>query len=97
MKATLAQNGNQIVVSGSLTRDTISKGFEKKAIELLKAEQLVIDLSQVERGDTAGLAWLLLIVEQANKRNISLQFTNIPNDLQKLANLSAVSAFLPVQ
>lgn len=97
MKTKLSLNNDCIVVSGLLTRDAISKGFEKKATELLSQPQLKVDLSAVERGDTAGLAWLLLLVEQANQRNVALQFINIPEDLQKLAKLSAVSPFLPVE
>lgn len=97
MKTKLSLNNDCIVVSGLLTRDAISKAFEKKATELLSQPQLKVDLSAVERGDTAGLAWLLLLVEQANQRKVTLQFINIPEDLQKLAKLSAVSPFLPVE
>jgi phospholipid transport system transporter-binding protein len=87
--------GEESVVVGELNRTTISKSFEKKSKSLFSATKMVVDLSQVKKVDTAGLAWLLYIVEQANLNTCQLTFINIPQELLKLATLSGVDSFIP--
>ena len=56
---------------------------------------MIVNLSQVQKVDTAGLAWILYIVEQAILNTCQLTFTHIPQDLLKLACLSGVDSFIP--
>ena len=51
---------------------------------------LVLDLSGISHVDTAGLAWLIHIVSQLQQNHITLKLVHIPQQLQKLMQLSHV-------
>ena len=86
---------DEVTLVGELTRITITKSFERKSKKLIFNTNMNVDLSQVIKIDTAGLAWLLCIVEQAILNSCQLTFTNIPQELHKLASLSGVDSFIP--
>lgn len=86
-----AQNW-QIV--GELTRHTIS-GSQKKYFAVLAANtSQSVDLTHLTKVDTAGLAWLLALVEYAKSKQIELSYSQAPSELVKLAQLSHVDSFL---
>ena len=91
------QEKELVVFRGELTRETIDKRFEKKTVLLLSSTLLILDLANVERIDMAGLAWLLIMVEQAQKKSCELTLKNPSLSLLKLAKLSAVDSFLPIK
>lgn len=93
----ISKNGSDLVLEGNLTLQTITRQFEKKSIAMLSKEGNIINLVKVTKADTAGLAWMLLLIENAKKKETSIKFSNIPNELEKLAKLSAVDSFLTVQ
>lgn len=90
-------NNNQLVVSGELTREQVSRDFEKRSYQMISESCPVINLAQVSIVDTAGLAWLLAMLERAGEQNINLQFAEIPAKLENLAKLSGVAGFLPAK
>jgi len=94
-QVTLTITGEESVVVGELIRTTITKSFEKESKKLFSSIKMVVDLSQIKKVDTAGLAWLLYIVEQAILNSCQLTFIHIPQDLLKLARLSGVDSFIP--
>ena len=97
MKKIVFQQDNQrVVFQGDLTRETIDERFEKNTQPLLRASHVVLDLMSVSRIDTAGLAWLLMMVEQANHQSCQLAVHHAPENLLSLAKLSAVDCFLPI-
>ena len=83
-------------LEGQLTRHTVALINKKKSSSLLKKQNVILDLSKVTKVDTAGLAWLLLIIEQANTYSCNLSFENLSSDLIKLAELCSVDTFLPI-
>ena len=88
-----AQGG---ALSGDLTRHTVPKLAGNSVKELLKNENTVLDLAGVVTVDTAGLAWLLALIEEAEQSHQKLGFSHLPEDLLKLAKLSSVDHFLPL-
>lgn len=90
----MAENNNVLI--GELTRHTVMQISKKKIKELIAQQSAIVDLQQVTRIDTAGLAWLFSLLEQANTTNCQLSFSNIPTKLNKLINLSGVKGFLPL-
>ena len=89
-------------VDGQLTRHTVPLLSNKKSKALFKNAAAknataIVDLSKVTKIDTAGLAWLLSMVEKANILSCPLNFAHIPDDLITLAKLSSVDSFLPLQ
>jgi phospholipid transport system transporter-binding protein len=88
-------NPNQLDVVGHLTRDLIAK--LSSPAKWFNTPQLNVDLLQVASVDTSGLAWMLVVIEQSKQKNIQITFSNLPDDLVKLAKLSAVDELIPLQ
>lgn len=88
------KNNNVIVCDGQLTITNISKGVEKALIKLLDASVTEMDLAKVVKFDTAGLALLLLAIEKSQSLNSKISFTNVSEEIHKLAKLSGVDSFL---
>jgi phospholipid transport system transporter-binding protein len=87
---------DSIQLLGELSRHTVMSFSHQQLKTLLQSAKLQIDLSGLTKVDTAGLAWLLQMVETAAKRGCALQLTHLPPDLVKLAMLSGVTNFLPI-
>ena len=92
----LSKVSESLCVKGTLTRDFISLPLIGEAKVLISQQVSTVDLSEVCQVDTAGLAFLLLLIEEANKTSRPLSFQHLPEDLIKLAELSAVDSFLSV-
>jgi phospholipid transport system transporter-binding protein len=95
-KITLDITENNTVLAGELTRQTVMQISKKSIKQLVVQQSLILDLRQVTRIDTAGLAWLFYLLEQASIANCQLSFSNVPAKLNKLISLSGVEGFLPV-
>tara|TARA_R110000744_G_scaffold167351_9_gene284788 strand:+ start:6075 stop:6371 length:297 start_codon:yes stop_codon:yes gene_type:complete len=91
------QVDKKAIFSGALTRATITRAFDKKYRQLVNNERIVIDLAKVSQIDTAGLAWILLLIELAASKGCDISLVNLPDDLLKLAKLSAVDTLLPIK
>jgi phospholipid transport system transporter-binding protein len=96
-KITLNITTTGIELSGELTRHSIIQITKKSIKALFLPSSTTLDLAQIRRIDTAGLAWLFYLLEQASIENCQLSFTNIPTKLDKLIRLSGVAGFLPVK
>ena len=90
------QADQKAIFSGALTRATITRAFDKKYRKLVENKRVVLDLAKVNQIDTAGLAWILLLVELAAAKACDISLVNLPDDLLKLAKLSAVDTILPI-
>jgi phospholipid transport system transporter-binding protein len=90
------QADQKAVFSGALTRATITRAFDKKYRKLIDGKRIVLDLAKVNQIDTAGLAWILLLIELAAASACDISLVNLPDDLLKLAKLSAVDTMLPI-
>lgn len=91
------QADQKAIFSGALTRATITRAFDKKYRSLVNGESITIDLAKVNKIDTAGLAWILLLIELAITKSCKISLVNLPDDLLKLAKLSAVDTLLPIE
>lgn len=90
-----------VVVHGNLDRDTLTKDWwqrltnaERNSLTSLKT--CVFDLSDVERVDSAGLAWLVNAIRDGRKEGISITLREPPAKLLKLAKISDVDTLLPL-
>ena len=93
----IVQQDEELVVSGELTLKTITQSFEKKSYKLLTKTIKVLNFESVSKVDTAGLAWLLMMVEHAKNQSQIMHIINTPNELIRLAKLSSVEPFLPIK
>lgn len=97
----VGKNGD-IVVHGNLDRDTLSTNFwqrlsSQQQESLKNAGTCTVDLGDVERVDSAGLAWLINAVRDTNQNGVSMVIQHMPAKLHKLAKISDVDSFLPVK
>lgn len=83
-------------LTGQLTRQSIAGKQERTFAKLTKHQSQDIDLSGVSKFDTAGLAWLLALIEYANSKQTEITYSQVPIELVKLAKLSGVQALLPI-
>ncbi len=76
---------------GDLTHITVAS--ERLLNELIKKQHKTVyfDLSEVDRVDTAGLAWLIHCFSDLRQRGVRLELQHIPDQLQKLMLLGQVS------
>jgi phospholipid transport system transporter-binding protein len=89
--------GNLCVVEGELTRNSVPCVSNKQLKNIVSANDMTLDLSKVNKVDTAGLAWLCKLLAEANNCKSNLSFVNMPQQLIKLAALSGVASFLPIK
>lgn len=79
------------LIKGALTFSTIDKKTPQ-ALNLMQAAAIItIDLVQLDRIDSAGLALLIEWVKIARTSQIELRFKNIPAQLSDLAKLSDIA------
>ena len=93
--STSATEQDCLQVSGELVFAT-APGLLGEAASLFRGQrELIIDLGQVSRCDSAGLALLLEWLERGRSQGISIRFRNIPESLLRIARLSNVASLLP--
>lgn len=94
-QANIVLKHGTLVVSGELTRHSVALIQQSNYANWFAHSAVNVDLAQVNKADTAGLGWLFYLLEQAQNHTCQLNFSNIPNKLTKLINLSGVDGFLP--
>lgn len=92
------QGDNTFLLKGVLTMQTVS-GLAREAEPLLSASKgdVCIDLAQVERADSAGLALLIEWQRLARRCGFSISFRNLPAQLMQIARVSELHEILPIQ
>lgn len=90
---------NRYMVAGELNFSSVP-GLWKQGRELFGNgkngdKQLDIDLSEVSRSDSSGLALLLEWMRFAGKQGISIKFHNLPEQMRDIAEVCGVADKLP--
>lgn len=83
---------DQVSLEGVLTVDTVAESLLAQVFT--GASSLTVDLSQLTRIDTAGLAWLVLMFKQANHTQTNVKLVHPSDALTNLAKLSDVDKLL---
>lgn len=95
-KANIILNHGILAISGELSRHSVAKIKNDAYVDWFEHGAVKVDLKQVSKADTAGLAWLFYLLEQASYYACELSFSNIPDNLSKLITLSGVDGLLPI-
>jgi len=82
-------------VVGALTFETVPDLYQSSASWFEGTGELVLDLGQVGRTDSAGLALLIEWLRHAQAANRTLRFTNIPAPVQTLIRINGLQDALP--
>tara|TARA_B110000467_G_C18163640_1_gene391087 strand:+ start:382 stop:687 length:306 start_codon:yes stop_codon:yes gene_type:complete len=85
-----------LFINGELSRYSLALISNNNYSSYFEGNKVIVDLSQVTKVDTAGLAWLFYILEQANALSCQLSFASLPPKLHKLIALSGVDGLLPM-
>jgi phospholipid transport system transporter-binding protein len=94
--ANIVLNHGTLTISGELSRHSVADIKSNEYQNWLAHGAINVDLSKISKADTAGLAWLFYLLEQAEKYSCHLSFSNIPEKLTKLITLSGVDGLLPL-
>ena len=82
-------------VTGALTFETVPGLYRNSASWFAGTGELILDLAQVERADSAGLALLIEWLRRARVANRTLRFANIPAPVQTLIRINGLQDALP--
>lgn len=83
-------------VSGRLTRDSVVPLWNKRNMLCRASGDIVIDLSELEHCDSAGLAFLFALYSCQGSCNDSLRFVKASEKLMRLVQLSDLDEVLPI-
>jgi len=79
---------------GDLNLTTVPGVFAGVREALARGGGLVVDLADVERTDSAGLALLVACVREAGARGASIRLRNLPDDMLKIARVTGLDTVL---
>jgi phospholipid transport system transporter-binding protein len=95
--AAAVQRDGAIVVSGSITFDTVPGLFEQTRDWLENTgAPTSVDLRDVARADSAGLALLVEWLRLAKLHGRTLKFTNVPQQVHSLIRVNGLENALGV-
>ena len=91
------ENGSY-AIEGELNNQTvpdISKQLHT-LISTVEGKNITLDLALVSRSDSAGVALLIEVMQLAKSANLTLLFTNLPQQMKDIAGLSGLLEILPI-
>jgi len=88
--------GDRLLVDGPVTIGTVT-ALLAQSRTLLAPGVAVLDFKGVTEVDSAAVALALACVREARRRQLALSLVNLPEAMQHLAELYAVSELLQAQ
>lgn len=88
---------DSIQLSGELTFSTVNSLLAESAALFESISSLNIDLSAVTKSDSAGVALLVAWLRSAKQAGKQLVFSNIPEQMLIIADISGLDELLSVQ
>lgn len=95
--ATLSQRGAGVWHLAGVLDMTSVPTLRDAADTLVDAQEVLVDLCDVTRMDSAGLALLVDWQGQARGRRTKLRFRNLPADIAGIAEVYGLGAVLPAE
>ncbi len=89
----ITQEGDRLLLQGPVTIATVS-ALLAQARTLLAPGAAVLDFAGVTDVDSAAVALALECLREARRRKLALSLANLPEAMQHLAELYAVSELL---
>ena len=81
-------------VAGELTFDSVPAAWERGLRCFQGREQVVIDLGQVRRSDSAGLALILEWLREAKRAHTRVSLRNVPAQMLAIAGATSLEGLL---
>jgi len=96
-EASISDNGNgRLAIHGELSFASVPGVWAQWQALGGGQAGLDIDLSDVQRSDSAGLALLVECLRQAQQTGKSIRFFNIPTQMLAMARVSSLDQVLPL-
>lgn len=92
----ITREAGRIRISGPLTQQTVKALFDG-GLQPGSESVLEVDLSDVETVDSAAVSLLLAWLRDAQRNNVNLTFTHLPDNLLSLARMYGVADMLPLR
>ena len=92
----ITQQGDRLLLQGPLTIGTVS-ALLAQCRRLLAPGVAVLDFEGVTEVDSAAVALALECLREARRRQLALSLANLPEAMQNLAQLYAVSELLQAE
>jgi len=95
----LKQSQGHYLIEGELSMPTVP-AISKQFVELfssIEGENITIDLASVSRSDSAGVALLIEVIQLANTANLTLLFSNLPQQMKDIVEISGLLDILPLE
>lgn len=86
----------QFQVTGDLDFNTVPQVWKSSVVLFNGQKSLTVDLSGVNRSNSAGLGLLIEWMRYADSRGCSIKFLNLPEQMHQVAQLCGVEEKLPV-
>ena len=93
------QSKGVFAIEGELNMQTVPD-VSSQLLALLpttEGEKFTLDLASVTRSDSAGVALLVEVMQQAKLTKLGLSFSNLPQQMQDIAGISGLLDILPIQ
>ena len=90
-------DAQQYAISGELTMKNVPQVAQDTAPVIASMSgEVSIDLSQITRADSAGLALLIDWLRIARRENVSLHFERLPEQLLQIVQVCDLHSVLPI-
>ncbi|WP_087016656.1 STAS domain-containing protein [Thaumasiovibrio subtropicus] len=93
--AELVEREGRYFLIGELDRETVPVLWQGRNQQMPQQSPLVLDLSELTRVDSAGMAMLIHIAQDYQKNGVDFSVTNPPQQLVTLLRLSHAEGLLP--
>ena len=92
---TFEPDENRVIVTGELTFSSVNSLLKQSDVMFQSIAPLHIDLANIVRSDSAGLALLIHWIRNAYTENKEIVFQHIPAQLLAIASASDLNLLLP--
>lgn len=87
-------------IEGELNMQTVPDAAKHMA-ELISeltsvADNVTFDLAAISRSDSAGVAFLVDVMQLSQAANLTLLFSNLPQQMKDIAGISGLLEILPI-
>ena len=99
MQPKINTNGNgEYAIEGELNNQTVPVISQElvKLIPATEGKNITVDLALVSRSDSAGVALLVEVMQLAKSSDLTLIFSNLPQQMEDIAGISGLLDILPL-
>lgn len=95
-KATVSRDGDTLRVQGELDFDSVADLWETAGSLFLAEPIRRIDLGEIHRSNSAGVALLVGWLRQARRRRWELVFVHVPAQMRAIIEVADLETILPI-